>query len=108
MKTATHRNVIKTTCILLIVLTSASLAQAYPPDNAAVLYYKAFLMLQEPSKEVSNMMRDLREGKIKPNDQIRQHLQENTYVLEFVEAAAEIRECDWGHDISRGLGVLMP
>lgn len=108
MKTVTRRNSIKTMCILLVLLTSTSLVQAYPPDNAAVLYYKAFLMLREPSEDVKNMMRDLREGTIKPNDQIRQHLQENKVVMEFVEAAAEIRECDWGHDVSRGLGVLMP
>jgi hypothetical protein len=108
MKTAQHRLLIKTTCILLICLTSASLADTYPPDNAAVLYYKAFLMFREPSAEVKDMMRDLREGKIKPNDQIRAHLDENKYVMEFVETAANIPTCDWGHDLSRGLHVLMP
>jgi len=50
----------------------------------------------------------MRHGKIKANDQIRQCLEENRYALEFVETAADVRECDWGHDISRGLGVLMP
>jgi len=108
MKTVNHKKLVKTMCILLTVLTFASVAGAYPPDNAAVLYYKAFLMLQEPSEEVKNMMREMREGKIKSNDQIKQHLQDNRNVMEFAEAAAEIRQCDWGYDISRGLGVLMP
>jgi len=108
MKLANHRNLVKTTCTFLVFLTSASLVEAYPPDNAAVLYYKAFLMLKEPSEEVKEMMADMRHGKIKANDQIRQCLGENKYVLEFAETAAEIRECDWGHDTSRGLGVLMP
>ena len=108
METTRHRILIKTTSIFLILLTSASLCQAYPPDNAAVLYYKSFLMLKEPSKEVKEMMADMRHGKIKATDQIRQCLDENRYALEFVEAAADVRECDWGHDISRGLGVLMP
>jgi hypothetical protein len=108
MKTENHKTLVKTTCILLILLTSACLVQAYPPDNAAVLYYKSFLMLKEPSEEVKGMMADMRHGKIKATDQIRQCLDENRYALEFVEAAADVRECDWGHDISRGLGVLMP
>ena len=109
MKTTKHTRLIKTICILLLCLTSISLAKTtYPPDNAAVLYYKAFLMFRNPSEEVKNMMLDLREGKIKPNDQIRQHLDENKYAMEFIETAANIQTCDWGHDLSRGLGVLMP
>ena len=108
MKLASHKNFIKTIFTLLILLTSTSLLEAYPPDNAAVLYYKAFLMLKEPSQEVKEMMADMRHGKIKANDQVRQCLEENRYALEFVETAADVRECDWGHDISRGLGVLMP
>jgi hypothetical protein len=108
MKTPQHKLLIKITCILLIGLTSASLADTYPPDNAAVLYYKAFLMFREPSQEVKDMMYDLRQGKIKPNDPIKQHLDENKYVMEFVETAANIQTCNWGHDLSRGLGVLMP
>jgi len=108
MKTTNHKTLVKTTCILLITLTSASLVEAYPPDNAAVLYYKAFLILKEPSQEVKEMMADMRHGKIKANDQVRQCLEENRYALEFVETAADVRECDWGHDTSRGLGVLMP
>jgi len=108
MNILNHKNLIKTLCIVLIALTSASTVKAYPPDNAAILYYKAFLMLQEPSEEVKKMMQQLREGKIKPNNQIKQHLQDNRYIMEFAETAAEIRHCDWGYDISKGLGVLMP
>ncbi|UCE46246.1 MAG: hypothetical protein JSW47_11545 [Phycisphaerales bacterium] len=54
------------------------------------------------------MMTNLRKGKIRPNDQIRQCLDENRHVIEFAETAADIRECDWGHDISKGLDVLVP
>ncbi|MHC4118741.1 MAG: hypothetical protein ACYSWO_14675 [Planctomycetota bacterium] len=108
MKTTNRRISVKTTCILFVLLTSASLAQAYPPDNAAVLYYKAFLMLKEPSEDVKKVMSEMRQGKTKANDQVRQHLDDNKNVLEFVEDAAEVRHCDWGHDVSRGLGILMP
>ena len=95
-------------CISVILLTLVSPAIAYPPDNAAVLYYKAFLILKEPSEDVEKMMTDLRDGKIKPNDEIRQYLQDNRYAIEFVETAAEIPNCDWGYDISKGFDVLLP
>jgi len=107
MKTLNHKSLILT-CISVILLTSVSPAMAYPPDNAAVLYYKAFIILQEPSKDVKKMMSDLRGGKIKPNDEIRQYLQDNRYVIEFAETAAGVRDCDWGYDISKGFDVLLP
>lgn len=107
MKSAKQKSLI-VMCISVILLTSVSPAIAYPPDNAAVLYYKAFLILQEPSEDVKKMMADLRDGKIKPNDEIRQYLQDNRHVIEFVETAAQVRDCDWGYDISKGFDVLLP
>jgi len=107
MKTVNQKNLILT-CISVILITSVSPAIAYPPDNAAVLYYKAFMILQEPSEDVKKMMADLRDGKIKPNDEIRQYLQDNRYVIEFVETAAGVRDCDWGYDISKGFDVMLP
>lgn len=108
MKTMNNKNSAKIVCLLLILLGLASPAKAYPPDNAAVLYYKAFLLMQDPNDQVRQMMYNLRKGKIKPNDQIKACLDANKDVIRFVEAAAEIPDCDWGHDISKGLDVLMP
>ena len=107
MKTLNHKSLILA-CISVILLTTVSPAMAYPPDNAAVLYYKAFLILKEPSEDVQKMMSDLRDGKIKPNDEIRQCLQDNRHVIEFAEAAAGVRDCDWGYDISKGFDVMLP
>jgi hypothetical protein len=108
MKLANHRNLVKTTCTLLVFLTSASLVEAYPPDNAAVLYYKAIMILKEPSKDVGKMIDDLRKGKIKPNDEIRQHLDANRRAIEIIETAAEVTTCDWGRDHSQGFDLLLP
>jgi len=108
MTTTKHRIAIKITCVLIMLLGSASTVEAYPPDNAAVLYYKAFLILKEPSEEVKEMMADLRKGRIEPNDQIRKSLDENKFFMDFVETAAGIRDCDWGHDISKGFDLLLP
>ena len=107
-QTANHRILIKTTCIFLTLLTSAPLLEAYPPDNAAVLYYKAFMILKEPSEDVRAMIDDLRKGKIKSNDEIKQHLEENRRAIEIVETAAEIPTCDWGRDDSQGFDLLLP
>jgi len=108
MKTVNRKTFVTILCVLGIALIFASGAKAFPPDNAAVLYYKAFLILQEPSEEVQKMMTDLRDGKIKPNDEIRQYLQDNQYAIEFVETAAGVWNCDWGYDISKGFDVLLP
>jgi len=107
MKSTKQKN-LTLTCIAAILITSVSPAVAYPPDNAAVLYYKAFLILEEPSEDVEKMMTDLRDGKIKPNDEIRQYLQDNKHAIEFVETAAGVPNCDWGYDISKGFEVLLP
>ena len=107
MKSTNHKSLILI-CISAILLTSVSPAIAYPPDNAAVLYYKAFIVLHEPSEDIEKMMTDLRDGKIKPNDEIRQYLNENKHAIEFVETAAEVSNCDWGYDISKGFEVLLP
>jgi len=107
MKTVNNKSLILT-CLSVILLTSVSPTIAYPPDNAAVLYYKAFLILQEPSVDVKKMMTDLRYGMIKPNDEIRQYLQDNRHAIEFAETAAGVRDCDWGYDISKGFDVMLP
>ena len=107
MKSKKQKSLILT-CIALILLTSVSPTIAYPPDNAAVLYYKAFMTVKEPGEEVDKMLNDLRYGKIKPNDEIRQYLQENKHAIEFVETAADVQNCDWGYDISKGFDVLLP
>jgi hypothetical protein len=108
MKTLNHKIVIKTMCIYLILLASVSSVGAYPPDNAAVLYYRAFMILKEPGEDVKEMFSDMQEGKIEPNDRIREYLDGNRRAIEILETAAEIPNCDWGHDISQGLDLMLP
>ena len=107
MKTVNHKSLILS-CILVILLTSVSPVMAYPPDNAAVLYYRSFLIMKEPGEDLNKMLTDLRKGSIKPNDEIRQHLQQNQSVIELLETASNIPNCDWGRDISEGFDLLMP
>ena len=108
MKTTSQRNLIKIVCVSLILLVPASSLMAYPPDNAAVLYYRAFLIMKEPGEDVKEMMYDLRQGKIKSNDEIKQCLEENRQAIELLETATEIPNCNWGRDDSRGFDLLLP
>ena len=94
--------------VAVILLTTISPVIAYPPDNAAVLYYKAFMTVKEADEEVDKMLNDSRKGNIKPNDRIRRYIQQNKRAIEIVETAADVRNCDWGNDISKGFDVLLP
>jgi hypothetical protein len=96
-------------CTSLAVILSPSTVYGSPPDNAAVLYLRAFIVYEEPDNEnLSKMITDLQDGKIKPNDQIRQYLEKNRQVIELVTTASQIPECDWGRDHSKGFDLMMP
>ncbi len=96
-------------CISLAVPLSSSTVYGFPPDNAAVLYLRAFIVYEEPDNEnLSKMITDLQDGKIKPNNQIRQYLEKNQPVIELVKTASKIPDCDWGRDNSKGFDLMMP
>jgi len=97
-----------TMSILIVAVVLASQAFAYPPDNAAVLYHRAFMLRSEPNDEVDKMLGDLRRGKIGLNEQIRQYVKKNRQVIEYATVASKIENCDWGMDFSEGLDLMMP
>ena len=51
------------------VVTQFSPTVAYPPDNAAVLYYKAFMLYESPDN-IGTMLWDYWKGKIPSNEKI--------------------------------------
>lgn len=103
MKTA-----IKTILIVIVLSASAGQAFAYPPDNAAVLYYKAFMLLEEPNDAVGRMLRGLSDGNNGLNEQIRQYVEKNRKVIDEIITAAEIKNCDWGLDFSEWFDTELP
>ena len=82
-------------------------AYSYPPDNAAVLYYKA-VMFYEVDDEMADMLAGLKEGEIEVNDKIREFVKKNRLIINTVLDAAEVKNCDWGMDFSQGLEMQMP
>ena len=96
MKTIKSHKLKTAVCIVMIFLTSIPSVLAEPPENAAVLFLRAFIIYVKP------------DGKIKPNEKIRQYFQKNQPVIELVTTASKIPDCDWGRDHSKGFDLMMP
>jgi hypothetical protein len=93
--------------VSLITLTSTQLSLAYPPDNAAILYFRACLLYQA-NEEMEQALSDLHKGRTEPNDQIKEHVEKNRYVINLLLDASEVKNCDWGLDYSEGMAVQLP
>ena len=91
-----------------IIVAGATCAYSYPPNNAAVLYYKAAAygpFRHDASNEMATILSDLPRGKIKANARIRGFLKKNRQVIKAVLDATEAPECDWGIDFSQGVAM---
>ena len=80
---------------------------AYPPDNAALLYYRMCLRYQ-PDRAIKNAIYDYAKGKIELTDQIKQFVEKNQYTINLTLTATEIPNCDWGLETSEGLSAPLP
>jgi len=107
MKTIKSRKITKAIFAVLVILVSSQTLSAYPPDNAAVLYYKAFMLYESPDN-IGPMLWDYWKGNIKSNEKIEEFLKKNRRVIDIVLDAARIDHCDWGLDYSQGTEVLLP
>jgi len=91
--------------VVLLLLASGHTGFAYPPDNAAVLYYRACIWHQQNDARAKMLYEFLR-GRIDVNEEIKKHIEINRKVTDFVITAAGIRHCDWGLDESKGMSML--
>ena len=76
-------------------------------ENAALLYYQAFLLYEKPDATTEQMLDDFRAGKIGANETIRTHLEKNRRVIEYAVKAASLPHCDWGYDYSQGIDLTI-
>jgi hypothetical protein len=102
------RTTLKGILIGAVLLASAWQVFAYPPDNAAVLYYKAFMLMEEPNDALGKALAAVRKGEAKPDDQVRRYVERNRDVIKYAVVAANTSHCDWGHDLSEGLDLKVP
>jgi len=75
------------------------------PDNAALLYYQAFLLRPEPDSDTYRAIDEVVSGG-EPNEKLREYLnlRDCRETIEFAEAAAQLPRCNWGIRFSRGYG----
>jgi hypothetical protein len=95
-------------CVILVLWTLGVHAATLPPDpdNAALLYYQAFLLRPEPDYDAWWSINEALRG-ADPNDTLREYLnlRECHKTIEFTEAAAQLPHCDWGIRYSQGIGA---
>jgi hypothetical protein len=95
-------------CVILVLWTLGVHAASLPPDpdNAALLYYQAFLLRPEPDYDVWWSINEALRG-TDPNDTLREYLnlRECCKTIELAEAAAQLPHCDWGIRYSQGIGA---
>ncbi|MHC4702640.1 MAG: hypothetical protein ACYTFQ_18920 [Planctomycetota bacterium] len=74
------------------------------PDNAALLYYQAFLLRPEPDMATRLEIDKVLKG-AKPTERIRTYLGHCLSMIRTAEAASRIPRCEWGIWHNYGFGV---
>jgi hypothetical protein len=76
------------------------------PDNAALLYYQAFLLRPEPNMATTLRIEEVLKG-AEPDRQIRIYLGHCLPMIRVAEVASQIPQCTWGiwHEDNPGFGV---
>jgi hypothetical protein len=75
------------------------------PDNAALLYYQAFLLRRDPNVAVDDKLSAVINGRAEPDRQVRTYLGRCLPAIEVAEIASRMPQCTWGIWPERGLGV---
>lgn len=91
--------------VFFVSLPSPSFA--YPPDNAAVLYYKHMVNFNRPDKPLSEQLADAVKEDSKVSEELRKYLEEKKKLMNALKTASTIPICDWGLDYSEGLSLEM-
>ena len=107
MKTIKRNMMRQMICAIFMLLASTSLVCAYPPDNAAVLYYRACL-IYDANDVMTKKVTDFVKGNIGIDEEIKDYAQKNKFATKYFVDAADAPNCDWGLDYSEGIELQMP
>ncbi len=91
----------------LLVVSAASGALPADPDNAALLYYQAFLLLPKCDSKTEVLLEKVTYGS-EPNDMIRAYVEACGDAIRCAEKAALAPHCDWGLPYSFGFHFTWP
>jgi hypothetical protein len=78
------------------------------PDNAALLYYQAFLTMADLDKEARDNIADVARGTVAPSEKTREYVESCRGAIDFADGAKDLQACNWGLQYSKGFDVLMP
>jgi len=112
MKRANHNHWLLIGIVAAGLVTSwaVSPVRAIPPDpdNAALLYYQAFLTVADLDKEARDNIADVAKGTVAPNEKTREYIKSCRGAIDFADAAKDLQVCHWGFRYSKGFEALMP
>lgn len=89
----------------LLLIASTVTASPRDPDNAALLYYQAFLSFPKDQDQIS--VDAIVDGTAEPNEAVRAYVQKCQTSVKLALAAAELDTCDWGIRYSQGFDAIM-
>jgi hypothetical protein len=97
--------------IVIFILNSIGLAHTADPQNAALLYYQAFL-LSQPGTDNDDKLADVMENNIEPNETIIKYIDDiinkNKEAIRLATEASNLQYCDWGLKYSDGFSMELP
>ena len=107
MKTVTTNKLTWFTSFILTLFILSSPVLAYPPDpdNAALLYYQAYISYEKADDTMEDMVGDLARGNIEPNERIKKYIESCRTAIDLATAATEIPNCNWGLKYSDGISI---
>lgn len=94
--------------LVVMLVTSSVLAIPPDPDNAALLYYQAFLSLAEIEDDAMDHLAEVTRGRVAPDESTLEYINKCNGAIKFAEAAEDVPFCNWGVRYSQGFECLLP
>ncbi len=90
-------------------LLSGQVAFAYPPDpdNAALLYYQAFIVYPKPDDAIHDMLPKVARGELEPDAKVSEYVEGCRDAIGLALTASDIPNCNWGIKYSDGIRLNM-
>ena len=111
MKATTPLTLATAAVVLLGGLSPMAPALASPPDpnNAALLYYQAFLLMaQTDDHTVTDSVAEVANGVAAPDEKVREYVHKCRSAIDYAVMASNLPHCDWGLAYSQGFSALLP
>jgi uncharacterized protein YdbL (DUF1318 family) len=88
---------------------TAAVALPRDPDNAALLYYQAFLLVpKSEDRAAADAVFKVSNGAMAPNDQVKEYIDKCGDAIDYAVAASQLEHCDWGLRYSKGFSAAFP